>query len=564
MEILKGVGAAPGLSIGKAVWWKKEQPEITTTSIEHVEQEIDRFQQAVQKTQEQIQKLRDLAAKKMGEAEAAVFDAHAAFLIDPAFVGEMENRIRTKKQNAESICQEVVDEMVTLFSQLEDEYMQARADDIRDVGNRLLLNLLGKTPFDPSLLTAGSVVIAEELTPSDTAQFPEGIAGMITAKGSKTAHAAIMARTLGIPAVLGLGKEIEKIEDDASLIIDGTNGEILLNPSEEKITSTQEAIEKQKAALAKALQEAKEDAKTGDGVRIHVLANIGSLADVEPARKKYAEGVGLFRTEFLYQENTHWPTEDEQYDAYKKVLEAFAGKPVIIRTLDIGGDKDLPYAELPKEENPFLGHRAIRYCLANPEMFKTQLRALLRASIYGELWIMFPMIGSVSEVRAAKALLEEAKQELSTRGETYSDDIKVGIMVEIPAAAITADLIAPEVDFMSIGTNDLTQYTLAADRGNELVAPLYDAAHPAVLRLVQMTAEAAAKHNVIVGMCGELAGDPTMTEILVGLGLKELSMSAGAIPEVKQAIRKVKMEDAKKLAKKAISQISGDDVRGLL
>ncbi|WP_044642854.1 phosphoenolpyruvate--protein phosphotransferase [Risungbinella massiliensis] len=562
--MLKGVGAAPGLSIGKAVWWTKEQPEVTTVSIENVDQEIERFQAAVVTTKEQIGKLRELAVTKMGESEAAVFDAHAAFLSDPAFVGEMENRIRSQKQNAESICQAVTDETSGIFAMLEDEYMQARADDIRDVGSRLLLNLLGKTPFDPSLLTAGSVVVAEELTPSDTAQFPEGIAGMVTAKGSKTAHAAIMARTLGIPAVLGLGKEIEKITEGADMIVDGAKGEILLNPSEEKLANTKAAMEKQQSALAQALEEAKEDAVTGNGERIHVLANIGSPADVAAAKAKYSEGVGLFRTEFLYQENTHWPTEDEQYDAYKQVLEAFAGYPVIIRTLDIGGDKDLPYAELPKEENPFLGHRAIRYCLANPDMFKTQLRALLRASVYGELWIMFPMIGSVSEVRAAKALLDEARQELTAKGTSFSTDVKVGIMVEIPAAAITADLIAPEVDFMSIGTNDLTQYTLAADRGNELVAPLYDAAHPAVLRLVKMTADAAAKHNIMVGMCGELAGDAEMTEILLGLGLKELSMSAGAVPEVKQAVRKVNMNDAKKLADKAVHQVSGDDVRKLL
>lgn len=563
-QMLKGVGAAPGLSIGKAVWWTKEQPEVTAVSIENVDQEMERFQAAVAKTREQIGKLRELAVAKMGETEAAVFDAHAAFLSDPAFVGEMENRIRSQKQNAESICQAVTDETSGIFAMLEDEYMQARADDIRDVGSRLLLNLLGKTPFDPSLLTAGSVVVAEELTPSDTAQFPEGIAGMVTAKGSKTAHAAIMARTLGIPAVLGLGKEIEKISEGADMIVDGAKGEILLHPSEEKLTNTKVAIEKQQSTLAQALEEAKEDAVTGNGERIQVLANIGSPADVATAKGKYSEGVGLFRTEFLYQENTHWPTEDEQYDAYKQVLEAFTGRPVVIRTLDIGGDKDLPYAELPKEENPFLGHRAIRYCLANPDMFKTQLRALLRASIYGELWIMFPMIGSVSEVRAAKALLDEARQELTAKGISFSADVKVGIMVEIPAAAITADLIAPEVDFMSIGTNDLTQYTLAADRGNELVAPLYDAAHPAVLRLVKMTADAAAKNNIMVGMCGELAGDAEMTEILLGLGLKELSMSAGAVPEVKQAVRKVNMDDARKLADKAIHQISGDDVRKLL
>jgi phosphotransferase system enzyme I (PtsI) len=563
-QTIQGVGAAPGINLGTAVWWRKEQPTVTVKTVADTQAETAKLKQAIDQTKEQINTLRQTAAERMGEEEAQVFDAHLAFLDDPGFTGEMENRINSQKKNAEAICQEVTEEMSALMASLDDEYMQARADDIRDVGSRLLLNLLGKKPFDPSQLKAGDVVVAEELTPSDTAQFPEGIAGMVTAKGSKTAHAAIMARTLGIPAVLGLGAWINHIQDDDKLIVNGDKGTIILNPSEAEEQEARQLIAAQKEAREAALKEAAADAYTADGKRIQTFANIGSLNDIELAVKNHAEGVGLFRTEFLYLESDHWPTEEEQYQAYAKVLSAFNGRPVVIRTLDIGGDKDLPYADLPKEENPFLGHRAIRYCLANPDVFKTQLKALLRASVHGNLWIMFPMIENLSEIRAAKALLEECRQELTGAGTEVADDIKVGIMIEVPAAAVTADLLAKEVDFMSIGTNDLTQYTLAADRGNEQVAHLYDAAHPAVLRLVKMTCDAADKAGILVGMCGELAGDVTMTEILVGLGLHELSMSASAIPEVKQRVRLIDSAKAKALADKALQLEDGDQVRALI
>jgi len=562
-QTIKGVGAAPGLKLGKAIWWRKEQPVVETRSITDPQAEIQRLDQAIEQAKSQIQNLREVAAKRMSEDEAAVFDAHLAFLDDPAFTGEMKTRIESQKKNAEAICQEVTEEMSALMASLDDEYMKARADDIRDVGSRLLLILTGKKPFDPSLLTPGSVVVSEELTPSDTAQFPEGIAGMVTARGSKTAHAAIMARTLGIPAVLGLGASIEQIKDGDTVIVDGDQGTIQINPDKTVEEQVRKQIAEQEKAREQALREAKAEAKTADGKRIQVFANIGSLNDIDIALNNHAEGVGLFRTEFLYLENDHWPTEEEQYQAYAKVLSAFGDRPVVIRTLDIGGDKELPYAKLPKEENPFLGHRAIRFCLANPDLFKTQLRALLKASVHGNLWIMFPMIENLSEIRQAKALLNECRTELANEGVKVADKIPVGIMIEVPAAAITADLLAKEVDFMSIGTNDLTQYTLAADRGNEQVAHLYDAAHPAVLRLVKMTCDAAHKAGILVGMCGELAGDPSMTETLIGLGLHELSMSAGTIPEVKQQVRKVNSAQAKQLADQAILLEDGDQVRAL-
>ncbi|MFC4077595.1 phosphoenolpyruvate--protein phosphotransferase [Salinithrix halophila] len=562
-ERYHGVGAAPGLSIGQVVWWRKESPKVETQTVSDPDGEIKRFEEVVQQAKAQIQQLRQTTAERIGEEEAAIFDAHLSFMEDPAYIGEMKNRIRNQKKNAEAVCRDVTDEMSQMLASLPDEYMQARADDIRDVGTRILLLLSGVQPFDPSMLKPGSIIVAEELAPSDTAQFPPGVAGMVTARGSKTAHAAIMARTLGIPAVLGLGKTLEELADGDTLIVDGEAGSLIKNPDPQTEKEARSEMERQQKLREDALKKADEDAFTADGRRIQVFANIGSLNDLEAAVHNGAEGVGLFRTEFLYLENDQWPTEEEQYGAYRKVLEAFGDKPVVIRTLDIGGDKDLPYAELPKEENPFLGHRAIRFCLANPDIFKVQLKALLRAGVHGDLWVMFPMVENLSEVREAKALLDECRQELQQNGVETASSLKVGIMVEIPAAAVNADLLAKEVDFMSIGTNDLTQYTLAADRGNELVAPLYDAAHPAVLRLVKKTCDAAHEAGIIAGMCGELAGDPKMTEVLVGLGLHELSMSAGTIPEVKEEVRNVQTDNARTLAERTLVQESPEAVRQL-
>lgn len=560
---LTGIGAAPGLAIGRSIWWSKERPLIRSQSITNIQQEVSRFEQATQEAKKQIHLLRDKATIRMGDEEAAIFDAHLAFLDDPAYIGEMKNRIQREKKNAETICAAVTKEMYRMFSSLPDEYMRARADDIRDVGDRLLLILAGQKPFDPQFLSPGSIVVAHELTPSDTTLFPSGIAAMVTALGSKTAHTAIMARALGIPAVFGLGEAITQINDYDQLIVDGNRGTVVINPSHEVQQRMKRELKVQQKKQEQALQKATQAAFTRDGKRVQILANLGDPEEAEIALRHGAEGVGLFRTEFLYLNNDYWPSETEQLIAYRKVLEAFSSHPVVIRTLDIGGDKKLPYADFPYEENPFLGHRAIRFCLSNPSIFKTQLRALLRASVYGDLLILLPMVEKLDEIRATKALIQECRDELQQSKIPVADSIPVGIMVEVPAAAITADLLAREVDFMSIGTNDLTQYTLAADRGNEQVADYYDSLHPAVLRLVEHTCAAANKAGIPVGMCGELAGDPQITEILIGLGLDELSMSAQAIPQVKERIRHTHIQNAKAIANRALTLGDPTSIREL-
>lgn len=526
-----------------------------------VEEEIQRLQDVLVQAKDQLQTMRNMTAKRMGNGEAAVFDAHMAFLEDPAYTGEMVQRVRDKRVNVESVVAEVTDEMAAMLASLPDEYLRARADDIRDVGNRLLHLLAGEKSLDLALLPAGSIVVAEELAPSDVAAFSEGVAGMVTARGSRTAHAVIMAKSLGIPAVVGLGEGIQHIAENDTLVLDGDQGLVVTRPSAQEQQEIRDRIDRDLRWSQAAGKRAKEPAISRDGVVIDVFANIGHLKDIPLALANGADGVGLFRTEFLYLDSDHWPTEEEQYTVYRQSLEAFADKPVMIRTLDIGGDKPLPYAKLPKEENPFLGYRAIRFCLDNPDIFKTQLRALLRASSHGQLWIMLPMVENLQEVRAAKSLVATCRQELATQGYPVADKIPLGIMVEIPAAAVAADTLAKEVDFMSIGTNDLTQYTLAADRGNEKIAYLYDAVHPAVLRLVRMTCEAGRKANIPVGMCGELAGDAQMTEALLGLGLTELSMGAAAIPRVKERVRVMSCQEAEPWALRLLNLESPADVR---
>jgi phosphotransferase system enzyme I (PtsI) len=562
----RGIGAAPGVAVGVATRLRSAALDAERRAIapEAVAAELERFEQAVADVKRQIAEERTRVAEEIGETEAQVFDAHLSFLDDPAYTGEIRRRIQQEQTNAEAVVADVTEATRQMLAALPSEYLQARADDIRDVGRRLLIHLGGHTVQRLPVTAEQCILVADELMPSDLSGVGKNVIGLVAARGSKTAHTAIMARTLGIPAVYGLGDALEHIADGSWIIVNGDEGTVTVNADQDMLQRAREQVEHLAAAAKRSREAAHEPAVTRDGVRIDVFANIGGLDDVSAALENGADGVGLFRTEFLYLENDHWPTEDEQFAVYKSVLEAFGNRPVLIRTLDIGGDKHLPYAALPKEDNPFLGLRAIRYSLAQPDIFTTQLRALLRASVYGTLWIMFPMVETLAELRQAKQLLGACREELVSAGHRVADRIPVGIMVETPAAAVTADLLAEEADFFSIGTNDLTQYTLAADRGNPAVADLYNPAHPAVLRLIRQVCEAARRAHIPVGMCGEFAGEVEFTELLVGLGVQELSMSAAFIPKVKERVRDLTQADAATVAEQALRRASPEEVRTAL
>ena len=473
----------------------------------------------------------------MGQEKAAVFEAHITLLDDPEFTGAMALEIENNKVNALKAVENVTNTFVAIFDSMEDAYMKERAADIKDVSKRIILNLAGKGGDEMEISDSNTVVVAHDLTPSDTAGLDRSkVIGFITDIGGRTSHAAIMARTLEIPAVLGLSDITSSVKNGDTVIVDGITGDVFINPSEDIIKEykqKEENFNKEKEELKK-LIEVKTTTKSGK--RIEVCGNIGKPEDVDGVIANGGDGVGLFRTEFLYMDRENAPTEEEQFESYKHVLEKMNGKQVVIRTLDIGGDKKLPYMPLPEEMNPFLGYRAIRLCLDKKDLFKVQLRALLRASVYGNLCVMFPMISGLQEFLDAKKVVEECKEELKSEGIKYSEEIKWGIMVEIPAAAVMADELAKHVDFFSIGTNDLIQYTLAADRMSEKVSYLYNPMHPAVLRLIKMTIDGAHKHGKWVGMCGEMAGDEAAIPTLVEYGLDEFSMSATSILNAKKVI----------------------------
>ena len=500
----------------------------------------------------------------MSEEEAAIFEAHSMFLEDPEFVGAITQAIENDKINAEAATKAVVDQFYAMFDAMDDPYFKGRAADIHDVGDRLMRNLMGIEIMDISHLDEDAVIVAEDLAPSDTATMDKvHVKGFATDIGSRTSHTAIMARSLEIPAILGLQDITKTAKTGEIIIIDGSTGEAIVDPTDEELAAYKEKQKAFEAYMAELAELKDQEAETTDGRKVKVVANIGSPKDVEGVIRNGGKGVGLYRSEFLYMNADEMPSEDKQFAAYKTVIEQFKdGEGVIIRTLDIGGDKKLPYLPLEEEMNPFLGLRAIRLCLSKPDMFKTQLRAILRASAFGKTRIMFPMIGNVDEVRQAKAILKTCMQELDAEGVDYDHDLEVGIMVEIPSAAITADIIADEVSFFSIGTNDLCQYTLAVDRMNQNVSYLYDPLHPAILRLVQnVITQSHNKPGKFTGMCGEMAGDPVAALILLGLGLDEFSMSASSIPQVKKIIRSVSFEQAKAVADKAMTMQTGGEIR---
>ncbi|WP_018753146.1 phosphoenolpyruvate--protein phosphotransferase [Paenibacillus sanguinis] len=558
---IAGIAASAGVAIAKA--FKLEHPDYTVTRREAADPaaELARLDDALAKSQQELEAIKERTLKELGEKKAEIFESHLLILNDPELLTPVRDRIGSTKVSAEFALDETASEFITMFENMKSAYLKERAADMRDVTKRVLTHLLGLTYVNPADISEEVIVIAEDLTPSDTAQLNRNyVKGFTTNIGGRTSHSAIMARSLEIPAVVGTKDVLEQVNSGDLVIVDGLDGHVIVNPSEEVIREYTDKRDKHLRQIEewKKLRGVKTESK--DGVHVELAANIGTPNDVVGVLENGGEGVGLYRTEFLYMGRTELPSEDIQFNAYKTVLEKMEGKPVVVRTLDIGGDKELPYLNLPKEMNPFLGFRAIRLCLEQKDIFRTQLRALLRASVYGSLRIMFPMIATLDEFRAAKALLLEEKDKLKAEGVQVSEEIQLGIMVEIPSTAVLADQFAKEVDFFSIGTNDLIQYTMAADRMNERVSYLYQPYNPAILRLVSMVIEAAHKEGKWAGMCGEMAGDATAIPLLLGLGLDEFSMSATSILPARSQISRLSRAEMQSLAAKALQMQTAEQV----
>ena len=552
-KTLKGIAASDGIAVAPAYLLVEPDLSFSKTSVSDVDAEVARFKKVVEESTKELEKVRDKAKESLGAEEAQVFDAHLLFLSDPEFTGAIEQEIKDQKINAEAALDETAQKFITIFEGMTDNaYMQERAADVRDVSKRLMAHLLGKKLPDPAAIDHEVVVVAYDLTPSDTAQLNKKyVKGFVTDVGGRTAHSAIMARSLEIPAVVGTETITKDVKDGDMLIADGLDGDAIINPTNaqiEEYTKKGEAFAKQKEEWKKLKNE---PSVTANGKKFIIAANIGTPNDMKGVKENGAEAIGLYRTEFLYMDSKDFPSEEAQFDAYKKVIEDMDGKQTIIRTCDIGGDKHLDYWDLPEEMNPFLGVRAIRLSMQYKDIFRTQLRALLRASAYGPLGIMFPMIGTLGELREAKQILAEEKDKLAKEDVKIGDDLQVGMMIEVPAAAVLADQFAKEVDFFSIGTNDLIQYTMAADRGNDNVSYLYQPYNPSVLRLIKHTIDGAHENGIWCGMCGEAAGDDIMFPILLSMGLDEYSMSATSILRIRSLMKKINTDDIKELANKA-------------
>ncbi|AST84010.1 phosphoenolpyruvate--protein phosphotransferase [Latilactobacillus sakei] len=555
MTKLKGIAASDGIATAKAYMLVQPDLSFSKSTISDSEKEINRLHKALQDSTSDLETIRKIAAESLGEEEAQVFDAHMMILADPEFTGAIEGKINDDKVNAEQALKEVADLFVATFEAMTDNaYMQERAADIKDVTKRVLSHLLGVTLPNPALIDEEVIVIAHDLTPSDTAQLNgKFVKAFVTDVGGRTSHSAIMARSLEIPAIVGTETVTQDVKAGDLLIVDGINGDVVLDPTDADIAEYDvkaQAFADQKAEWEKLKNE---KSVTKDGKTFTVAANIGTPKDLAGVLENGSEAIGLYRTEFLYMDSAELPSEDDQFEAYKTVLEGMDGKPVVVRTMDIGGDKKLPYLPLPEEMNPFLGYRAIRISLDRDDIFRTQLRALLRASNYGKLRIMFPMIATVAEFRQAKGILEDEKAKLIAAGQTVSDDLQVGMMVEIPASAVLANQFAKEVDFFSIGTNDLIQYAMAADRMNERVSYLYQPYNPAILRLIKNVIDASHKEGKWTGMCGEAAGDSIMAPLLVGMGLDEFSMSATSVLRVRSLMKRLDTTELTDLVETAVN-----------
>ncbi|MEC5425347.1 phosphoenolpyruvate--protein phosphotransferase [Virgibacillus sp. C22-A2] len=561
MKNIQGIAASPGIAIAKV--YQLETPDLSFEKnvIDNPQEEIDRLDKALEVTKMELEQIRAHTKKEIDDEHAEIFSAHLLVLSDPELINPIKDKISSHNAAAEVALDETATMFIDMFKTMDNEYMRERAADIQDVTKRLMAHLLGVTFPDPALINEEVIVIADDLTPSDTAQLNrQFVKGFATDIGGRTSHSAIMARSLEIPAVVGTKNITEAVSHNDILIVDGNEGTIIINPSEEELTAY---IGKQKLFAEQQEEWAKlknEPTFSKDGEQVELAANIGTPEDVSGVLNNGGEGIGLYRTEFLYMGKKQLPTEDEQYNAYKSVLEQMGDKPVVVRTLDIGGDKELEYLDLPKELNPFLGFRAIRFCLENEDVFRPQLRALLRASVHGNLKIMYPMIATLEEFRQAKAILVDEKESLLSEGVKVSSTIEVGIMVEIPSTAVIAKQFAKEVDFFSIGTNDLIQYTMAADRMNERVSYLYQPYHPAILNLVNTVIEAAHNEGKWVGMCGEMAGDPIAIPLLLGLGLDEFSMSATSILPARTQIRDLSKKDIASYKDKILSMGTADEV----
>ena len=537
MITLEGKSVFGGVAIGKIQFYKRNEITIKRTRVEDVEAEVERFQNAKAKTLELLKGLYEKALEDVGEANAMIFEAHQLMLEDPDYVESIENIIRTQDVNAEYAIGATADNFAAIFEAMDDAYMQGRAADVRDVSERLLQALSSQNET-VMVMDEPVIIAADDLVPSETVQLDkEKVLSFVTMYGSANSHTAILARTMNIPAVIGLGEALKEEYDGKVAIVDGVDGKVYIDPDEETMASMQKKQKKDQEQKELLNQLKGKENVTKSGQKVNVYANIGNLADVGAVLKNDAGGIGLFRSEFLYLESDTYPTEEQQFAVYKKVAETMAGKKVIIRTLDIGADKQVDYFKLDKEDNPALGYRAIRICLTRPEIFKTQLRALYRASDYGQISIMFPMIISVAEVKKIKEIIEEVKAELRTEGAAFREDVELGIMIETPAAVMVSRELAKEVDFFSVGTNDLTQYTLAIDRQNQKLEDFYDSHHPAVLAMIRMVAESAHAEGKWIGICGELGADVTLTETFLKMGIDELSVAPGMVLKVRQKIR---------------------------
>lgn len=561
MANILGIAASSGIAIAKAFRLEHPEYEIIKRSISDTDAELAKLESALEISKTELEAIKERTLQEMGAKKAEIFESHLLILNDPELISPVKDKISIEMVNAEFALNEVAAQFVTMFENMKSTYLQERAADMRDVSKRILNHLMGVNFQSPAEIREEVVIIAEDLTPSDTAQLDRNfVKGFTTNIGGRTSHSAIMARSLEIPAVVGTKEVMEVIQNGDIVIVDGLEGNVIVNPDEATLAEYRAKGAAYEAQVTEWRKLRDEVTVSKDGVHVELAANIGTPNDVAGVLDNGGEGVGLYRTEFLYMGRDELPSEDVQFNAYKTVLEKMAGKPVVVRTLDIGGDKELPYLVLPKEMNPFLGFRAIRLCLDRQDIFRTQLRALLRASVYGDLRIMFPMIATLMEFREAKAVLLEEKEKLVAEGVAVSENIQLGIMVEIPSTAVLADQFAKEVDFFSIGTNDLIQYTMAADRMNERVSYLYQPYNPSILRLVKMVIDAAHKEGKWTGMCGEMAGDATAIPLLLGLGLDEFSMSASSILPARSQLAKLSKADMQELAAKALDMQTAEQV----